>query len=62
MGSTSLRGKQSQEHPGHRLQAKGKLYLQRHRLVQGTQEYQVHREDLERLRGLEHQWGQLHPG
>lgn len=64
-GPTSLRGKQSQEYLGHRpqvFQAKGKSHLRRHQPAQGTQEYQVHHEDLERLRDHEHQWGQLHPG
>lgn len=44
------------------LQAKGELHLQRRQLAQGTQEYPVHREDLERLQDLERRWAQLHPG
>lgn len=44
------------------LQAKEKLHLQRHQPARGTQEYQLHREDLGHLQDLEHRWGQLHPG
>lgn len=61
----SFTSKQSQECQGHRpqaLQAKEKLHLQRHQQAQGTQECQVHHEDLERLQDHEHQWDQLHPG
>ena len=43
-------------------QAKEKLHLRRHQQAQGTQEYQVHREDLEHLQDHGHQWGRLHPG
>lgn len=37
-------------------------HLQRHQPAQGTQECQARREDLERLRDLGRQWGQLPPG
>lgn len=37
-------------------------HLQRHQPARGTQECQARREDLERLRDLGRQWGQLPPG
>lgn len=43
------------------FQSRGKLHLQRHQSAQGTQECQVHREDLEHLQDHERQWDQLHP-
>lgn len=63
--NVSLTAKHRVKCQGHRpqaLQAKERLHLQRHPPARGTQECQVHREDLERLQDHAHRWGQLHPG